>query len=249
MTAEGIRDLDAVSSYDVENFRPDSLATVDFIVQAAGGRSVLEFGAGTGRLLLPLAEACESVVGVDISAEMISRLTRRALPANVEVHEGDMRSWRTQRRFSVVACLFNTLMEIPTQQGQVDAVVNAASMVAKDGVLVTENLHPPMDSMAAGQRVVPLEVRGVDFGLVTQLFDWKTQRINQRILSVHSAKAHTRRLSLRAIFPAELDLMAALGGLRLRARYASWRKGAWMADRNSPETANVISVYEKIPSS
>jgi 2-polyprenyl-3-methyl-5-hydroxy-6-metoxy-1,4-benzoquinol methylase len=47
-------------------------------------RSVLDFGCGVGRVLLPLAERCDRVVGVDVSETMLAEARehcrRRGLP-------------------------------------------------------------------------------------------------------------------------------------------------------------------------
>jgi SAM-dependent methyltransferase len=236
------RGEEEVRLYDAENHRPDTAATVDFLAGLAGGGDVLEFGAGTGRLLLPLAPRCRRAVGVDLSPEMVARLESLA-PGNVEAHLGDVRSWTTPDRFALVVCAYNLLMEITSQAGQLEAVLNAANLVAPQGHLVIENLHPPLQSISAGRRVVPLDLPEIDFGLVVQTFEWRTQMLDQRTLLVHDGAARSRRLLLRMVFPAEQDLMARTGGLKLVRRLANWRGGPWHSDGVISETANVISVY------
>lgn len=234
-----------VRTYDAENHRVDTAATVGFLADLAGNGDILEFGVGTGRLLLPLASRCEHAVGVDLSADMVAAVRGSNPPPNVEIHHGDMRTWKTQHKFSIVICVFNTLLEIPSRQGQLDAVTNAASMVAPGGHLVIENFHPPIQSMAAGRRVVPLDLPGIDFGLVTQTFDWRSQMVDQRIMYVSESEVRVRRLTIRLLFPSELDLMAQMAGLTLSKRMSNWRGTPWHADRNDPEVSNVISLYHK----
>jgi len=68
---------------------------------------------------------------------------------------------------------------------------------------------------------------------------------DQRMLYVNGSRVSSRRRALRMLFPSEQDLMAQMGGLKLVRRMANWRGGSWHADRNGPETSNVISVYAR----
>jgi ubiquinone/menaquinone biosynthesis C-methylase UbiE len=66
--------------YDWENARTVGRRDVPFwrrIASEAGGR-VLELGCGTGRVSLPLARAGVELVGIDRSAQMLTRAFRRA---------------------------------------------------------------------------------------------------------------------------------------------------------------------------
>jgi SAM-dependent methyltransferase len=242
-----VRGVPEASAYDAENYRPDTAATVQFLAELADGGELLEFGAGTGRLLIPLAELCKSVIGVDLSSDMVGRLNHDGLPSNLELQVGNMVDWSTGRRFDLVACVFNTLLEIPDRDDQYQALLNAAGLVKGGGFLVIENAHPPLRSMASGRRVTPLEVSGIEFGIVTQNLDWKSQKIDQRIMIVTEGAVVTRRLLLRAIFPAEQDALLLGAGLRLRNRYSDWRGTPWRAGSADSEVANVVSVYERPP--
>lgn len=87
---------------------------------AATGESILELGAGTGRLTAGLAERGFHVFGVDISPTMLSQAEARVtrLPAEVrarvELRQGDMTSIDLKRAFGLVICPFFTLAHVPT---------------------------------------------------------------------------------------------------------------------------------------
>jgi SAM-dependent methyltransferase len=73
-------DFDRVSADDYERFRPDySPAAVDWLVEAAGlasGSSVLDLGAGTGKLTRLLAAAGLEVTAVEPSPAMRAKLAQ-----------------------------------------------------------------------------------------------------------------------------------------------------------------------------
>ncbi len=79
---------------------------------------ILEYGAGNGRILVPMAETGVEVVGVDLSAEMLGALAKRAksLPDSVRRRiswkRGDMRTLRLRRKFPLVLATFNTVLHL-----------------------------------------------------------------------------------------------------------------------------------------
>jgi SAM-dependent methyltransferase len=89
---------------------------VEFYLRSCHGRkSVLEYGAGAGRLTLPLARAGKDVCAVDTSAPMLSLLKARlrtepaSVRKRVEVKKADMRTFSTKRRFDRVIAGFHTV--------------------------------------------------------------------------------------------------------------------------------------------
>jgi SAM-dependent methyltransferase len=69
----------------------------------------LDFGCGVGRVTLPLAEVCESVVGVDISESMLAEAAANAAAAglpNVEFVKADDRLVEVNGTFDLVHSIF-----------------------------------------------------------------------------------------------------------------------------------------------
>lgn len=88
---------DYAAFYDWENARTVGRRDVAFwsgIAKRAGGRT-LELGCGTGRVLVPLAKAGVSIVGIDRSEPMLSyarmRLRRLRTPVSASIVRGDIR--------------------------------------------------------------------------------------------------------------------------------------------------------------
>jgi SAM-dependent methyltransferase len=94
---------------------------VDYYValgRATPDHRVLEYGCGSGRITLPLANAKVRVTAVDLSGPMLATLTRRLAEApavvreRVAVHRADMRTFDCDERFSLVIAPFNTLLHL-----------------------------------------------------------------------------------------------------------------------------------------
>jgi len=58
-----------------------------------GGAEVLDIGAGTGSLSIPLARMGAKVTAVDFSAEMLKKLNQRATEENVSLERTVLKSW------------------------------------------------------------------------------------------------------------------------------------------------------------
>ena len=88
------------------------------------GGPVLELGAGTGRITLPVAQEGLSVHALDAHPGMLDALRRKtsALPREVRelitITEGDMRRFRLDRTFSFVIIPFRAFLQNLTTDDQ-----------------------------------------------------------------------------------------------------------------------------------
>ena len=238
-------DADQATRYDDEHGRIDTPLTVRYLAELAAGRDVLEFGVGTGRIAVPLAEQARSVLGVDNSADMLAGAGRTPLPGNLTLVRGDAATWTAGRRFDLVLCLYNLLLHFTTQDAQLAVIRNAAAHLVPGGSLVVENLHPPLRAMEEGERITTLRLPGTGMAISTQRLDWKSLLLDQSVLYVDDGVHRIRQITQRMLMPSEQDLMARLAGLRLVTRLGNWRGTSWRADASGPATSNVISVYRR----
>ena len=87
---------------------------------APEGGSILELGAGTGRLTAGLAARGFRVVGVDLAANMLERASVRVatlardVAPRIELRQGDMTALGLGRTFDLVICPYFTLAHVPT---------------------------------------------------------------------------------------------------------------------------------------
>ena len=228
-------DRDSASRFAPEVLGP----TVDFLADLAGGGAALEFGVGTGRVALPLADRGVTVHGIDLSAPMLEQLRAKDPDRRVKTTEGSFADTRVEGRFRLVYLVFNTITNLTEQEEQVRCFRNAADHLEPGGCFVIEVFVPRLRALPPGERMQPFKVSDRHVGI-----DEYTDFTAQILYSHHyrDVDGEFRRFSapFRWVWPAELDLMARLAGMSLRARY-----GGWQREPFDDECATHVSVWEK----
>ena len=214
-------------------------ATVDLLQQLAQGGRVLEFAIGTGRIAVPLADRGVTVAGIDNSEPMLQRLRDKPGAEKIEAVGGDMATTRMPGEFSLVYLVFNTIFNLTTQDGQVACFENAAKHLQPGGRFVIEARVPELQRLPFGQTVLPW--RADPGGMSYYVYDVVSQRLSgQHYYFQDDGTVEASPTEMRYAWPAELDLMARIAGLRLQSRWAGWQREPFT--NLSPSH---VSVYEK----
>lgn len=204
----------------------DVSGTVDLVAElaerAAGGRRparVLELGAGTGRLAVPLADRHLDVTALDASAAMLERLRARDLDRRVDVVVGDMVADQPAGPFDVVLVAYNTLFNLPSASRQAACFGAVERRLTPEGSFLVEAFVPE-EPAPTGSSV---EVRSMTSDeVVLSIVRHEPHRQAAEGHFVHLAEGRPVRLrpwSIRYCGPAELDEMAAASGLVLKQRW------------------------------
>ncbi len=219
-------DAEVAERYDegsAEMFAPAVLGpTVDLLAELAGDRPALELAVGTGRVAIPLAARGVEVHGIELSEAMVDRLRAKPGGDAVPVTLGDMVEARAGRQdFGLVYLVYNTIGNLTTQDDQAAVFGNAARHLAPGGRFVVEVGVPALRVLPPGQRFSVFDHVedhvGVDeYDPVTQLM-WSHHYTRE-----DGATYRRESVPFRYVWPAELDLMARLAGMRPSARWADW---------------------------
>ena len=229
-----VYDEDSAGMFDPAVVGP----AVDLLAELAGDGRALEFAIGTGRIALPLAERGVRVAGIDNSEAMLAQLREKPGAERIEAMVGDMASTRVDGEFSVVYLVFNTIFNLNTQDGQVACFENAAAHLPSGGRFVIEARVPELQRLPLGQTVLPW--RADPRGMSYYVYDTVTQRLSGQHYNFVGDRFQPSPIEMRYAWPAELDLMARLAGMRLEDRWAGWRREPFTA--LSPAH---VSVYQK----
>jgi SAM-dependent methyltransferase len=207
-------------------------ATTDFLASVAGAGPVLELAIGTGRIALPLAARGLRVHGIELSSAMVAKLRAKPGSDRIGLTIGDMATTRVPGTFSLVYLVFNTINNLTTQDAQVDCFANAAAHLAPGGRFVIEVGVPDLRLLPPGQNAVPFDIRATHLG-----FDVYDDLVSQSFSSHHvtfrDGRPEYEVMPFRYVWPAELDLMARLAGLRLEERWAGWNREPFTGESRS----------------
>jgi len=207
--------------------------TIDVLAELAGDGAALEFAIGTGRVALPLRQRGVPVAGIDFSPDMVAQLRAKPGADGIAVTIGNIATTRVEGSFALVYLVFNTIMNLTTQDEQVACFANAAAYLQPGGCFVVEVGVPALRRLPPGQTVVPFHVQPdyVGFDEYTDLTE--VQRMTSHHYRVADGRGRVASVPFRYVWPAELDLMARLAGMTLCHRWATWSRDEFTSDSPS----------------
>lgn len=222
-----------------EMFQPSAVEpAVGLLRELAGGGRALELGIGTGRIALPLAHSGVPVHGIDLSRAMVARLRAKPGGDAIGVTIGDFATTRVDGTFSVAYLVFNTIMNLVTQDEQVACFRNAADHLEPGGAFVVEVGVPDLQRLPPGETVRPFAVRPDRLGFDT--YDVAAQGLVSHHYRIADGRVDVLSVPFRYVWPSELDLMARLAGMALRHRWSDWHRTPFTSD-----STRHVSVWEK----
>jgi len=235
----GERVAETYDESESDMFDPAVVAsTVDFLADLAGDGAALELAIGTGRIGLPLSQRGVPVHGIDLSEAMVAKLREKPGGAEIPVTMGDFATTKVDGAFSVAYLVFNTINNLRTQDAQVACFENVAAHLEPGGCFVIEVGVPSLQRLPPGETVRPFHVSATHIGF--DEYDVKSQGLISHHYSFHDGRAELNSVPFRYVWPAELDLMARIAGMRLRERWSDWNREPFTNDSRKH-----VSVWEK----
>lgn len=229
------------SLYDYEYRR--RRADVTFYRELANQRradKVLELGAGSGRVTIPLARDGHQVVAVDQSKAMLGKLRQRvaALPKaaadRIRVVDGDLRDFDVGGKYPLVIAAFNVLEHLYTRS-ELDACLRrVAAHLAPGGAFAFDVQLPDLEWLTRDPNKRWAKTRFTDpttgramFYSTNHDYDPVGQIALIRLYyEPADGKGPTKivKLSQRKFFPAELEALLAHAGFRVTERYGDFSR-------------------------
>jgi hypothetical protein len=178
------------------------------------------------------------VAGIDNSEAMLRRLRAKPGADAIETVEGGFATTRVPGEFGVVYLVFNTIVNLTSQDAQVACFENAAAHLRPGGRFVVEVGVPSLQSLPLGQTVIPIRADPEGFSFDT--LDVVTQRASSQHFYLVDGKLEAFPVEFRYVWPSELDLMARIAGMTLEHRWAGWNGEPFTA--HSPSH---VSIWRK----
>lgn len=216
-----------------DHFDPDLIRTsVEVLAELADGGPAVEFAIGTGRLALPLAATGVSVGGMDISEAMLAQLRAKPGSEAIEAVVGDMTSLVLRDDAHLVYLVYNTIMNLRTQEQQVKCFRNAAAHLAPGGRFVVETMVPDLGNLPPGETIRPFDVSPRHLGF-EEYVDFANQISISHHFHIDGDHVRTSSPAFRYVWPSELDLMAQLAGMTLESRWSNWNRDTFAGNSRS----------------
>lgn len=191
---------------------------------------VVEWGAGTGRLAVPLAAAGHDVMAVELSRPMVDR--GREKSPSVEWVVGDMRGADPGRRCGLAVCAFNSFLCLRSVDDALAFLANAREHLAPGGLLGIEVSAFSPEELAGGPEPRHDFARELPDGRLDRFsvstYDAATQLMQMRLFYerydasglLRSRRAHD--LKIRVTDRDEMGLMLRLAGFEVEAVYGGF---------------------------
>jgi SAM-dependent methyltransferase len=221
---------------------------------ASSTMPILEIGAGTGRLTLPMASAGYQVVAVDISPSMLAILEAHLaeLPdttqKRVRVVHADMLELDLGETFDFVLVPFFTFNYLLTPETQIAALNRLGKHLSESGRLVLDLFVPPnpeIDSVLEPK----MRMDAVDPANGNRVRLWTSARVDAAARIEHRTQrfevtrpdgtSETTEINIerRFFLPGELERVAESHGLRVRALFTGYND-----ERPRPDSVQLVYV-------
>ena len=209
---------------------------------------VIEWGAGTGRITVPLAAAGHEVTAVEISAEMVERGKVKNHAVNWVV--GDMRDVRLGRRYGLAVCAFNSFLCLQNIDDALAFLRNAHEHLVPGGLLGIEVSAFSPEELAGGPELRHDFTRELSDGRLDRFsvstYEAATQLMHMSLFyerydgsgSFENRRVHD--LTIRIVNRDELLLMLRLAGFEAEELY-----GAFEGEPISSSSDNLLALARR----
>jgi len=241
---------------DVGNVTVDIPLFLEYAEQT--GDPILELACGTGRILIPIAEAGYKIHGLDISENMLiiaeEKVKEKKLSNLVTLTIGDMANYDlAEKNFSMAFIAFRSFMHLYTQEDQLSCLECTFNHLKPGGLLIIDVYSPRFSKMAQppdekfrihkeytlpnGNRVLnKRRWRGTDLVNQVNTEDLLFEEYNSQDVLVRSTVVP---ITTRYTFRYELQLLMERVGFRLKSVFKDFSKNPYDG------VGEIITVAEK----
>jgi SAM-dependent methyltransferase len=196
---------------------------------------VIEWGAGTGRIAVPLAAAGHDVTAVEVSAGMVDRGREKGQAVGWIL--GDMRDAKPERSYGLAVCAFNSFLCLGSTEDALAFLRNAHERLIPGGLLGIEVSAFSPEELAGGAELRHDFTRELPDGSLDRFsistYDAATQLMHMRLFyerydgSGSFENRMAQDLTIRTTNRDELLLMLRLTGFGAEEVYGDFEGGTF----------------------
>ncbi len=203
---------------------------------------ILEIGAGTGRITIPLLKNKINVTALDIAPKMLdilkNKLQKRRLSANIIC--ADMRNFKIKQKFNAIIVTYRTFQHMYSIKDQKDALNNIKKHLKNKGILIFDVYNPKISFIEKGDWRWRMDKKSVLVaGNKIKIFQRNKYDMAEQIMYQEYKIKHPRgktdiiKLKMRFFFLFELCHLLEMSGFKLKNIYGDFKKNKFTT--NSPE--------------
>lgn len=152
---------------------------------------VLEIGCGTGRVTIPLASKCESIVGLDLSESMLGILQEKLKATdlnyknNIRLIKGDMTDFNLNQKFDLIIFPGLAILSLISEEQRIACLECVKKHMSDDCIVVIDQFNPNPDKLNVSSERLDFEY--FDEGLGYSIKKYSIQKdhdSNEQVISM-----------------------------------------------------------------
>ena len=214
------------------------------------GDPVLELACGTGRIVLPIAQAGYQVTGLDRSPHMLAIARRKLAQEALEMRdrlrlvEGDMSGFALDQQFGLIIIAARSFQALLTRAQQRSCLEACARHLKPGGCLALDVFNPSLSRLAraGGVDETPDEYAGpgeeairetghTDYDLANQSLRWRSRQEWHDVAGTKQVREYV--CDLHYFFRFEMEWTLEACSFEVEALYGNFDRSPFTAD--SPE--------------
>jgi hypothetical protein len=165
-----------------------------------------------------------NIEGIDVSTAMVEHLRGKPGGKDIPVRIGDFSELPVDGLYDLIFVVFNTFFSLPTQELQLQCLMNVAHHLNNKGRFAIEAFVPDMTRFADGQSIRTTSVKDDEVRIDVSMHDIANQQVISQHVVLTEKGIRMVPVTIRYVWPSELDMMARIAGLRLRNRWEDWKE-------------------------
>ncbi|UOE92475.1 class I SAM-dependent methyltransferase [Alkalihalobacillus sp. LMS39] len=198
------------------------------------GGPVIDLACGTGRATIPLARSGISMIGIDLNEGMLERAKQKANEQHISILWSlqDCSAFSIGCKSPFIYMIGNSFQHFLTNESQSTLLRSVYQHLSDNGIflfgvrfptvneLQSGTIHKKVCHDAEGRQVT--EYNQKEYDALTQVVLSTTIKVTKEHTGVESVEKES--ISLRYVFPLELDRIVKESGFSVLAKYGCWNK-------------------------
>lgn len=204
---------------------------------------ILEVGAGTGRITIPLLRRGLNVTALDVAPRMLRILKEKSKKQKLPVKTvcADMRKFKLRDKFNAIIITFRAFQHMYSVDDQLNALKSIKEHLKPDSILIFDVYTPSFKYIQRGdwqwrkdENIKLPRVKGIVKIDCRNRYDMAEQMMYQEYrFNYPNGKKQLIPLQMRFFFRFELEHLLSLAGFEIKNLYGDFKKNKF--ESGSPE--------------